>query len=66
LLTFFEQDDNTTIIAQHCVDFEGWRLPAGSRRWKKKPIVMFRPGCNSMGACAASPHTGFFRRQCKI
>src|SRR5256886_5953552 len=44
LLTFFEQDDNTTIIAQHCEDLKDGRAFAevAKRVSKKKPIVMLK------------------------
>ena len=42
LLTFFEQDDNTQIIAQHCEDLKDGRAFAevAKRVSKKKPIVV--------------------------
>ena len=60
LLTFFEQDDNTTIIAQHCEDLKDGRAFAevAKRVSKKKPVVMLKAGRTSMGARAASSHTG--------
>ncbi|TMH62366.1 MAG: CoA-binding protein [Betaproteobacteria bacterium] len=45
LLTFFEQDDNTQIIAQHCEDL-------------KDPVVVLKAGRTAIGARAASSHTG--------
>jgi acetyl coenzyme A synthetase (ADP forming)-like protein len=60
LLTFFEQDENTEIIAQHCEDLKDGRSFAdvAKRVSKKKPIVMLKAGRTSMGARAASSHTG--------
>jgi acyl-CoA synthetase (NDP forming) len=60
LLTFFEQDDNTQIIAQHCEDLKDGRAFAevAKRVSKKKPIVVLKAGRTSMGARAASSHTG--------
>jgi acetyl coenzyme A synthetase (ADP forming)-like protein len=60
LLTFFEQDDNTEIIAQHCEDLKDGRSFAevAKRVSKKKPVVMLKAGRTSMGARAASSHTG--------
>ncbi len=60
LLTFFEQDENTHIIAQHCEDLKDGRAfaEAAKRVSKKKPIVMLKAGRTSMGARAASSHTG--------
>ena len=60
LLTFFEQDDATHIIAQHCEDLKDGRAFAdvAKRVSKKKPIVMLKAGRTSAGAKAASSHTG--------
>ena len=60
LLTFFEQDDNTHIIAQHCEDLKDGRSFAevAKRVSKKKPVVMLKAGRTSLGARAASSHTG--------
>ncbi len=60
LLTFFEQDDNTEIIAQHCEDLKDGRAFAevAKRVSKKKPVVMLKAGRTSVGARAASSHTG--------
>src|SRR5437667_7710433 len=56
LLTFFEQDDNTTIIAQHLEDLKDGRSVAevAKRVAKKKPVVMLEAGRTAMGARAAS------------
>jgi acetyl coenzyme A synthetase (ADP forming)-like protein len=68
LLTFFEQDDNTEIIAQHCEDLKDGRSFAevAKRVSKKKPIVMLKAGRTSMGARAASSHTGALAGNDKI
>jgi acyl-CoA synthetase (NDP forming) len=60
LLAFFEQDDNTQIIAQHCEDLKDGRAfaEAARRVSKKKPVVVLKAGRTSMGARAASSHTG--------
>lgn len=60
LLTFFEQDDNTEIIAQHCEDLKDGRAfaEAARRVSKKKPVVVLKAGRTSLGARAASSHTG--------
>src|SRR6266446_6983262 len=52
LLTFFEQDDNTQIIAQHCEDLKDGRAFAevAKRVSKKKPVVMLKAGRTSLGA----------------
>jgi acetyl coenzyme A synthetase (ADP forming)-like protein len=60
LLAFFEQDDNTKIIAQHCEDLKDGRAfaEAAKRVSRKKPIVVLKAGRTSAGAKAASSHTG--------
>ncbi|CAB3672725.1 acetate--CoA ligase family protein [Paraburkholderia rhynchosiae] len=60
LLTFFEQDENTDIIAQHCEDLKDGRAFAetAARVSKKKPVVVLKAGRTSLGARAASSHTG--------
>ena len=68
LLTFFEQDDNTHIIAQHCEDLKDGRAFAevAKRVSKKKPIVVLKAGRTSAGAKAASSHTGALAGNDKI
>ena len=68
LLTFFEQDDNTQIIAQHCEDLKDGRAFAevAKRVSKKKPIVVLKAGRTSAGAKAASSHTGALAGDDKI
>jgi len=68
LLTFFEQDDNTTIIAQHCEDLKDGRAFAdvAKRVSKKKPVVVLKAGRTAMGARAASSHTGALAGNDKI
>jgi acetyl coenzyme A synthetase (ADP forming)-like protein len=68
LLTFFEQDDNTQIIAQHCEDLKDGRSFAevAKRVSKKKPVVVLKAGRTSMGARAASSHTGALAGNDKI
>jgi acetyl coenzyme A synthetase (ADP forming)-like protein len=60
LLTYFEQDDNTQVIAMHCEDLKDGRSFAevASRVSKKKPIVMLKAGRTALGARAAASHTG--------
>ncbi len=60
LLTFFEQDDNTNIIAMHLEDLKDGRYFAetAQRVSKKKPVVVLKAGRTDMGARAASSHTG--------
>jgi acetyl coenzyme A synthetase (ADP forming)-like protein len=60
LLTFFEQDDNTNLIAMHLEDLKDGRAFAetAARVSKKKPVVVLKAGRTDMGARAASSHTG--------
>src|SRR6202167_1903869 len=68
LLAFFEQDPNTTIIAQHCEDLKDGRAfaQAAKRVSKKKPVVVLKAGRTSAGAKAASSHTGALAGNDKI
>src|ERR1700704_2131968 len=68
LLTFFEQDDNTQIIAQHCEDLKDGRAfaEAAKRVSKKKPVIVLKAGRTSAGAKAASSHTGALAGNDKI
>jgi acetyl coenzyme A synthetase (ADP forming)-like protein len=60
LLTYFEQDPNTQVIAMHCEDLKDGRSFAevASRVSKKKPVVMLKAGRTALGARAAASHTG--------
>ncbi|MFL5142955.1 MAG: acetate--CoA ligase family protein [Microvirga sp.] len=68
LLTFFEQDDNTQVIAQHCEDLKDGRAFAevAKRVSKKKPVIMLKAGRTLAGAKAASSHTGALAGNDKI
>ena len=68
LLTFFEQDDNTKIIAQHLEDLKDGRAFAevAKRVSKKKPIVVLKAGRTNLGARAAASHTGALAGNDKI
>ena len=68
LLTFFEQDDNTHIIVQHCEDLKDGRAFAevARRVSKKKPVVVLKAGRTSLGSRAASSHTGALAGNDKI
>jgi acetyl coenzyme A synthetase (ADP forming)-like protein len=68
LLAFFEQDDNTQVIAQHCEDLKDGRSFAevAKRVSKKKPVIMLKAGRTSAGAKAASSHTGALAGNDKI
>ncbi|WP_037077303.1 acetate--CoA ligase family protein [Pseudonocardia spinosispora] len=60
LLTFFEQDDETTCVAMHLEDLKDGRafVDAARRITPKKPVVVLKAGRTAMGARAASSHTG--------
>jgi acetyl coenzyme A synthetase (ADP forming)-like protein len=68
LLTFFEQDEHTQIVAMHCEDLKDGRSFAevAKRVSKKKPVVMLKAGRTSLGARAASSHTGALAGNDKI
>jgi acetyl coenzyme A synthetase (ADP forming)-like protein len=68
LLTFFEQDDNTHIIAMHCEDLKDGRSFAevAKRVSQKKPVVVLKAGRTALGARAASSHTGALAGNDKI
>ena len=59
LLTFFEEDDETHVIAMHCEDLKDGRSFAevASRVTKKKPVVVLKAGRTALGARAAKSHT---------
>ena len=60
LLTFFEQDDNTDVVAMHAEDLKDGRSFAevARRVSRKKPVVMLKAGRTQLGARAAASHTG--------
>src|ERR1700704_5049090 len=68
LLTFFEQDPNTNLIAQHCEDLKDGRAfaEAATRVSKKNPVIVLKAGRTSAGAKAASSHTGALAGNDKI
>ena len=68
LLTFFEQDDNTKVIAMHLEDLKDGRSFAdvAKRVSKKKPIVVLKAGRTAAGAKAAGSHTGALAGDDKI
>ncbi|MFZ4787908.1 MAG: acetate--CoA ligase family protein [Beijerinckiaceae bacterium] len=68
LLTFFEQDDNTHVIAMHCEDLKDGRAFAevAKRVSKKKPVIMLKAGRTAYGAKAAASHTGALAGNDKI
>ena len=60
LLTFFEQDPNTQVVAMHVEDLKDGRAFAevAQRVSKTKPVVVLKAGRTAMGARAARSHTG--------
>jgi acetyl coenzyme A synthetase (ADP forming)-like protein len=60
LLTYFEQDDDTKVVAMHLEDLKDGRafVTAAQQITKKKPVVVLKAGRTAMGARAASSHTG--------
>jgi acetyl coenzyme A synthetase (ADP forming)-like protein len=60
LLTFFEHDPNTQVIAMHVEDLKDGRAFAevAQRVAKQKPVVVLKAGRTDMGARAAKSHTG--------
>jgi len=68
LLTFFEQDPNTDVIAMHAEDLKDGRSFAevAKRVSKKKPVVMLKAGRTQLGAKAAASHTGALAGNDKI
>ncbi|MQA16420.1 MAG: CoA-binding protein [Pseudonocardiaceae bacterium] len=68
LLTFFESDDDTTCVAMHLEDLKDGRafFEAARRITRKKPVIVLKAGRTSMGARAASSHTGALAGDDKI
>ncbi|TQM36412.1 acetate--CoA ligase family protein [Pseudonocardia cypriaca] len=60
LLTYFEQDDDTKVVAMHLEDLKDGRafVEAAQRITKKKPVIVLKAGRTAMGARAAGSHTG--------
>ena len=59
LLTFFEQDDATQVIAMHVEDLKDGRSFAevAKRVSRKKPVIVLKAGRTALGARAARSHT---------
>jgi len=59
LLTFFEEDDDTQVIAMHVEDLKDGRAFAevAQRVSRKKPVIVLKAGRTAMGARAARSHT---------
>ncbi len=68
LLTYFEQDDNTQVMAMHAEDLKDGRSFAevAQRVSKTKPVVMLKAGRTQLGARAAASHTGALAGNDKI
>lgn len=68
LLTFFEQDPNTQVIAMHVEDLKDGRAFAevAKRVSRQKPVVVLKAGRTAMGARAARSHTGALAGNDKI
>jgi acetyl coenzyme A synthetase (ADP forming)-like protein len=68
LLTFFEQDDATQVIAMHLEDLKDGRSFAevAKRVSRKKPVIVLKAGRTAAGARAASSHTGALAGNDKI
>jgi acetyl coenzyme A synthetase (ADP forming)-like protein len=60
LLTFFEEDPHTQVVAMHVEDLKDGRAFAevAQRVTKHKPVVILKAGRTDMGARAAKSHTG--------
>jgi acetyl coenzyme A synthetase (ADP forming)-like protein len=60
LLTFFENDDETNLVAMHLEDLKDGRAFAetAQRVSRRKPVIVLKAGRTSQGAKAASSHTG--------
>ncbi|HZP44192.1 MAG TPA: acetate--CoA ligase family protein [Candidatus Binataceae bacterium] len=59
LLTFFEQDPNTQVVAMHVEDLKDGRSFAevARRVSRQKPVIVLKAGRTAMGARAAQSHT---------
>ena len=59
LLTFFEQDHDTQVIAMHVEDLKDGRSFAevAKRVSRKKPVIVLKAGRTALGARAAQSHT---------
>jgi acetyl coenzyme A synthetase (ADP forming)-like protein len=60
LLTFFEEDPHTQVVAMHVEDLKDGRAFAevAQRVTRQKPVVVLKAGRTAMGARAAKSHTG--------
>ena len=60
LLTYFEQDDDTRVIAMHVEDLKDGRSFAdvAKRVSRSKPVIVLKAGRTALGARASASHTG--------
>ncbi len=60
LLTYFEQDDDTHVIAMHVEDLKDGRSFAevARRVSRTKPVIVLKAGRTDLGARASASHTG--------
>ena len=60
LLTYFEQDDDTSVIAMHVEDLKDGRSFAevAKRVSRTKPVIVLKAGRTALGARASASHTG--------
>jgi acetyl coenzyme A synthetase (ADP forming)-like protein len=60
LLTYFEQDDDTQVIAMHVEDLKDGRSFAevAKRVSRTKPVIVLKAGRTALGARASASHTG--------
>jgi acyl-CoA synthetase (NDP forming) len=60
LLMYFEQDDNTRVIAMHVEDLKDGRSFAevARRVSRTKPVIVLKAGRTELGARASASHTG--------
>jgi acyl-CoA synthetase (NDP forming) len=59
LLTFFEEDDDTQVVAMHVEDLKDGRSFAevARRVSRRKPVIVLKAGRTALGARAARSHT---------
>ena len=59
LLTFFEEDDDTQVVAMHVEDLKDGRSFAevAKRVSRRKPVIVLKAGRTALGARAARSHT---------
>jgi acyl-CoA synthetase (NDP forming) len=60
LLTYFEQDEHTSVVAMHVEDLKDGRAFAevARRVSRTKPVIVLKAGRTALGARASASHTG--------